>query len=286
MESPNVVCFSHNGQKIITAGFRSDRMLQIFDLHRPGRESTRLQLGKTRRSRDGQKGLGSAISWQPNLLAVGTYSPGSIYLYDDRAQSTEVATIITGKCVVGHGKGHGRKTKHYFLDDELSFSAAKVQWYQSRARGGVTQLEFHQDQCSLFSSSRRSDAVLQWDLRRLSSHAGFCPGVASYATDNETNQRLEFALNDSQVWIGGRDKCVRVYSQTSRKLLATLEDLSDAVNGVSLSTQASGKTLLAVANGSRQFPSEDDLDEEDPSMYPPGANELRLFEVANPAVGA
>jgi hypothetical protein len=68
--------------------------------------------------------------------------------------------------------------------------------------------------------------------------------------------------------------------------MATLEDLPDAANGVSLSTQPSGKALLAVACGSRHFPSEDDLDEDDPSMYPSGANELCLFDVADPAEGA
>jgi hypothetical protein len=270
MESPTTLSFANNGQQIVTGGFRTERMLQVFDLNRPGREaSSILKLGKTRRSKDGQKGLVSALSASAhNILAVGTYSPGSIYLYDLRAQSTEVAEIdVTGTCVVGHGKAHsGRKRKHFVDENEedlLNFSAAKMKWYQSRARSGVTQLEFSHDCQYLYSASRRSNAILQWDMRRLSS-SSFCPAIASYETDNDTNQRIEFALWEDNLWVGGRDKCIRVYEQSkSGKLKCKMDGFRDAVNGVSL-TSLGDKTLLASASGSRQFPSEQDWDEDDP----------------------
>ena len=63
MESPTVAIFSGNGQKILAAGFRTDRTIHIFDAAVPGRDSTILHLGKTRRSSDGQKGLVSALSF-------------------------------------------------------------------------------------------------------------------------------------------------------------------------------------------------------------------------------
>lgn len=269
MESPATVCFANNGRQIIAGGFRTDRMLHVFDLNRPGRETAIvLKLGKTRRSKDGQKGLVSALSvasTQQNLLAVGTYSPGSIYLYDVRTQTTPVAELVVdGSCVVGHGKSHSRKRKH-FVDpddgtDSLNFSAAKVQWYQSRARGGVTQVEFSPDCQYLLSSSRRSNAVLQWDLRRLSS-SSFCPGVASYETCSDTNQRLGFAFDgEDRLVVGGQDKCVRVYTLNGTvSLVAKFDDFGDAVNGVSLH-DFEGKKLMATAVGSRKFPSDEDWD--------------------------
>jgi WD40 repeat protein len=310
VESPSVVAFSPDGQRIITGGFRTDRMLHIFDLSRPGRDSTILKLGKTRRSKDGQKGLASAIAirGQDNLLAVGTYSPGSIYLYDARAQHTqqEVAIIqLSGTCIVGHGKSHGRKRKHFVVEatsaaataattsdeeeDVLNFSAAKVKWFQTRARGGVTQLEFSQCGNVLYSASRRSNALLGWDLRKLSTHA-FCPGVSTFATDNDTNQRLEFTLHSSHVYVGGRDGRVCIYDESSQGLVGTLDTqkvqgggcVGGAANGVSLS-DSTGRTLLAVACGSRKFPTENDWDCEDPysSSTCQEGGSLGLHEVRN-----
>jgi WD40 repeat protein len=124
MESPNVVEFTPDGNRIFAAGFQSDRTIQVFDTAMPGREpSAKLRLGKTRRSSDGQKGLISAIAFpsstddsaNPHLFAVGTYSPGSIYIYDDRASPSPVANVIlnTGVCIVGHGKSFARKKRRF-----------------------------------------------------------------------------------------------------------------------------------------------------------------------------
>ena len=276
MESPSVVSFGRNGQTILMGGFRTDRMLHVFDVNRPGRESMSVwRLGKTRRSKDGQKGLVSALAsctWPNNLIAVGTYAPGSIYLYDDRVPSTEVASmVITGTCVVGHGKAHARKSKHFLSrdtdGDDLTFSAAKVRWFQSRSRGGVTSLKWDEEHFHyLYSVSRRSNAVLAWDVRRLSSMSHVCPGVASYETSNETNQRLDFAIHESRLWVGGMDAKIRVYQLSSRELIGQMDDsLKDTVNGVSLSN-SNGKTLLAVSLGSRKFPSDDDWDNDLPAI--------------------
>ena len=331
MESPSVVSFCENGRQIVTGGFRTDRMLQIFDLNRSGREPLHtLKLGKTRRSKDGQKGLVSAIAsgscvqgfagTHPhyNLLAVGTYSPGSIYLYDTRCyQASDVSSItsVSGTCIVGHGKSHGRKRKHFRYenhednddDDILNFSAAKIKWYQTRAQGGVTQLQFSPNSHDhlLYSASRRSNAVLAWDLRRLSSMSSpslastsaHCPGVASYETNNDTNQRLQFSFRDhngnSQLWIGGKDGCVRVYDCQSHQLFEKIEiedggvDYSQAVNGVSLFNPSQcTKSLLAVTVGSRQFPTESywNMDEDDHSDLPSGgAESIRIYELCQQA---
>ena len=158
MESPTVVTFTPDGSRIFASGFRTDRTIHKFDTNIPGKESDILKLGKTRRSKDGQKGIVSALSFPEgnsafagiNVFAVGTYSPGSIYVYDDRLSNDSPAgTVLNGGVsVVGHGRSFGRKKRRFveILDQDTSssdekeqqdiFAAAKVSWYQARARSG------------------------------------------------------------------------------------------------------------------------------------------------------
>jgi len=331
MESPTTLCFVENGRKLVTGGLKSDRLLHIFDINRPGREHSPpiLKLGKTRRSKDGQKGLVSAMAYSESrgVIAIGTYSPGSIYLYDLRTYSkSAVAEVVMSSststsfggsvCVVGHGKRekkNNNKRKRFvpttMCDDNngssnnitnTTFSAAKKQWYCTRTRGGVTQVEFDDSGNGhyLFSTSRRSNAILQWDLRKISS-SSYCPGIASFETDNDTNQRIEFQIYGDQIWTGGRDGCVRVYSHRKSTseispLLAKFDGFRDCVNGISLHSDSTidtqqlesnmhdessdncddedcnsssvKKSLLAVAIGSRQFPSDKDWESDDPHI--------------------
>jgi hypothetical protein len=84
------------------------------------------------------------------------------------------------------------------------------------------------------------------------------------------------------LYVGGRDNCVRVYDATSGKLNTTIDCLGDAANGVSHG-YLNGRSLLAVASGSRKFLSENDFDDVDGSSAPilpvevPG--HLRLFDL-------
>jgi len=320
MESPTLVKFSPHGDKIVTAGYRTDRMILLFDSSRPGKSGCRLQLGKTKRSSDGQKGLVSALAFNhssdavaPNsLLAVGTYAPGTIYMYDFRQGCQQPAgTIWNGSCIVGHGKNHhSKKRKFHFEsanennmaeDETISggdmFSAAESKWYSRRVQRGITQLEFDA-QGLLYSASRNSDAVLVWDVRMLSGHDDLehlpVRGYASYAANMQTNQRMEFALDSvsSRLWVGGCDDGnVSVYdtaSESSRSgsgkpvqtLTVTSCGLGDAVNGLSYH---SGYDMLAVATGSRRFPPEGAYDEDDNSVAsncPPGS--LQLYKWNSP----
>jgi len=316
MESPTVAEFSPDGQRLVTGGFRSDRALRVFDTAVPGRDCATLRMGKTRRSSDGQKGLVSAVGIQQhtNLLAVGTYTPGSIYLYDLRSSGTKPSgTILAGQCVVGHGQNSSRRAKKTKKrsyqrvspdgmgtaddgadDDDANagnderneggwFSAAKHKWFHARTRGGVTQLRFAPDGAdvpALYSTSRRSNAVLCWDLRMLSDTNAVC-GLRSFDTDNDTNQRLEFDLHDDTLYVGGNDRCVRAYDTKTGNLIDTIAGLDDTANGTSFGScsQNGDVAFLAVATGSRHFPSEDDLDRNDaiyPLQQPPNAS-LRLY---------
>ena len=362
MESPTVVEFSPDGGRIFAAGFRTDRTLHVFRTELPGRESDVLRLGKTRRSKDGQKGMISSVAFpqyhtdagggmmgnllhNPAIFAVGCYSPGSIYIYDDRMPSEDNpgGTVLHGGiCVVGHGKAFSRRKRRFASiskdvagvgnnDDDVTenkgghgaeeegeegediFSAAKVKWYQSRARGGITQLTWSPaGDHILYSASRRSDAVLAWDLRMLSGDASRpIRGMAAYARDGDTNQRLEFCFDDygKHMFVASRDRCVKVYDVATAKLVGEINawDVDSPINGVSYkSTSAWGRKggLLSVALGARQFPSFDCNDngqasddnaeveknngnntctckaEEVNSLAPTASGELRVYHVS------
>ncbi|KAL7535054.1 hypothetical protein ACHAXR_006242, partial [Thalassiosira sp. AJA248-18] len=248
MEGPTVVEFSPDGRRIYGTGFKSDRTIAVFDTSIPGREGMIARLGKTRRSSDGQKGIPSAISFPKcasgggggpsNVFAVGTYSPASIYIYDDRMSThfNPAGTIVLrgGLTVVGHGRAFSRKKRRFGQvdnnqdekeDDENNlFSSARVNWFQSRARGGVTQLMWAPPTSNnpyvLFSASRRSNTVVSWDVRALSGKdldgdsRPIC-GLQSYARDGDTNQRLEFDLDGCGkrlfVGSGSSEGVVKIY---------------------------------------------------------------------------
>jgi WD40 repeat protein len=290
LESPVVAAFDHGGTKIAAGGFRTDRTLHLFDVAVPGRESTVLRLGKTRRSSDGQKGMVSSLvfSKDDKCLAVGTYGPGSIYVYDCRQERPSGSILSnSGICVVGHGRNHGRKKRRFSAvenrnhheadgveptngdgeEDASSWlTSAKIKWYHSRVQGGVTQLLFSPREYFLLSTSRRSDAVLMWDLRMMSDDPEHrsrpVAGYASYATKNDTNQRLQFDLDDSgdSLFVGGVDGRVRAYATATGELMGIIggRDAQPA-NGVSL-TRTGSRRLLAVSSGARKFPTEEELE--------------------------
>lgn len=285
LESPTIVSFSPDGQHIFCGGFRTNRCIHVFDTNLPGRESTISLLGKTRRSSDGQKGILSAICHSQNsnnLLAVGTFSPGSIYLYDQRTMGT-VGTILNGVCVVGHGKSHSKKKRRFATIDDNDnnfdgdlFSSAKIRWFQSRAQGGVTQLKFG-DNGTLFSASRRSDAVLAWDIRMMTSLESSRPicGIQSYPADHDTNQRLQFDFDThGRLLVGGRDNCVRIYHIPTGTLVDTISGLHSAVNGVSCHGD-----FVALSVGSRVFPDDEfyNTDDNDDMAKPVVRGTLELY---------
>lgn len=299
MESASVVTFDPTGAKICAGGFRTDRTLHVFATSEPGRSSTLLRIGKTRRSSDGQKGLISSLAYSPdgNLLAVGTFSPGSIYVYDERSGSQPSGTILTGLCVVGHGRSHSRKKRRFVAVDKDEtteesrmdwLSSAKIKWFLARAQSGVTQLRFAPNtDYVLYSASRRSSAILAWDLRMLGGKEEYqsnpIAGFGSFETDNDTNQRIEFDLDTegSTLYTGGRDGCVRIYDVQSGELQGKIDGLEDAANGVSYGQLPStSNAFLAVASGSRRFPSEEELENDPVSIHsdgPPGY--LRLYKL-------
>jgi len=271
LEAPLVVDMV--ADRLVAGGFR-DRTLHIFALDRPGRDSTVLRVGKTRRSSDGQKGIISAmdVTSQPNVWLMGTYAPGSLYIYDSRT-SGGAGSVFSGTCLVGHGKNN-KKGRFATLEEDDNgtewLSASKVDWFVNKTQGGVTQVQMTND-FSVYSASRRANSVLAWDLRVLSGNPDYqnqpIMGVGSFTTSSDTNQRLEFDLSKdgSTLYVGGLDSCCRVYDTRSSKLLHTITGLDRANNGVSCAC-VGNKAMLALVTGTRHF-EEDHIMQEQGSLY-------------------
>ncbi|KAI8815319.1 WD40-repeat-containing domain protein [Cladochytrium replicatum] len=123
--TPISACFNLDGSKIY-CGFYNH--IQVFDTERPGRDSERISITKTRKSRDGQKGLISTLCFNPDhsgLFAAGSFS-GSLGLYD---------------------------------------SCTNKMLYTLNKLGGVTQAKFSPDGCFLFAASRKRKEIVCWDIR-------------------------------------------------------------------------------------------------------------------------
>lgn len=257
-DSPLTVKFSPNGSHLVCGGFQTDRFLSIFDTNRPGKSGMVRKLGKTKRSSDGQKGLVSSVSFaqfSPHILAVGTFTPGSIYLYDIRSSSAVVTfSHIDSMAIVGHGKNFQLKSVE---DEEDNFlSQAKIKWFQRRVKNGVTQLEFCNNDFTLVSACRNSDAVVSWDVRRMTCGSETPVGVSKgYSANLESNQRIGFHVHNENLYVGGRNKTVSVYNISSGNLLRTIP-MPDVVNDVSIDASTG---LLAVSLGERSFDEDDGL---------------------------
>lgn len=65
----NSLAFNTTGDKLF-AGF--DRMIRFFDISQPGRDFRARPLSKTRRSRDGQRGIISTLHFNPDHSKYGT----------------------------------------------------------------------------------------------------------------------------------------------------------------------------------------------------------------------
>lgn len=80
-----------------------DSAIEVFDFNCPGAPATRLKTCPTRKSREGQKGIISALAFSPDgsgTFAAGSYS-GSISLYGEDSGEDRLAEIEMGESSAG-----------------------------------------------------------------------------------------------------------------------------------------------------------------------------------------
>ncbi|KAI9103286.1 WD40-repeat-containing domain protein [Phlyctochytrium arcticum] len=125
--APTALTFNLDGSSIY-CGFENH--IQIFSVDRPGNTGKRVQITPTKKSRKGQKGLVSAIAFNPDrsgMYALGTFAR-SVGLYDE-------------------------------LNNDL------LHLLHLTDGAGITQTQFTPDGRKLLVASRKSDAIKVWDIR-------------------------------------------------------------------------------------------------------------------------
>lgn len=152
----------------------------MFDTSRPGRDgSINVQTTPTRKSKEGQKGIISCISFNPDrsgLFAIGSFS-GSFGLYD--ANNNDPVLLIRDKAAVG----------------------------------SVTQVQFSLDGHRLFLAARQSDHIDCWDIRNMGEKLYSLYRLRG----GRTNQRIGFSLDTTGnvLATGDLDGSVRYFDVSS-----------------------------------------------------------------------
>jgi telomerase Cajal body protein 1 len=217
----NSLAFNATGDKIF-AGY--DRMVRFFDVTQPGRQFTARPLCKTRKSRQGQRGIISTLHFNPDysgIYAAGSYN-GTTYVY----------TEDTGEellCLRDHdGKG-------------------------------ITQVQFSPDGRYLYTAARRDSSIHCWDIRQSTQIVQ----SFSRQADTNQRIEFDVHCSGKYLLTGSRDGRALLYDVSTGALLDTSAELftfGDAVNGVSFFPDGT-RGRVALTTGQRHYDLPDDMDD-------------------------
>lgn len=212
---PNSVAYSVDGTRIY-AGLTSS--VQVFETDRPGRAVHSFNTNPSRKSTDGIKGLVSTISIsraQPSLYALGFFT-SMVAFYTETSDTPCGILKVPG--------------------------------------GGVSDVKFAANGVHVWTSARRNNQLLCWDLRMLHEEPVF-----SVTRPGMTNQRLYFDLDTSGRYVATGD-------ENGSILVNNLHDEnSETVSFASHSSPVASVAwhpslpILTSASGRRQFDDEENL---------------------------
>ncbi|KDQ56127.1 hypothetical protein JAAARDRAFT_36912 [Jaapia argillacea MUCL 33604] len=181
--APHSLAFNVSASKLY-CGFED--AIEVFDLHSPG-EGTRLQTTPSKKTKDGLKGIISALAFYPSYelgyFAAGSLSPSS-------ATSSNIALFSesTGEKAIGYlgldGNGGG-------------------------VRASVTQLQFNPAKPQLlYASFRRTGLIYAWDLRGNMSIPiqQFRKNDDGRRETSDTNQKMRFDVDIGGKWLAVGDQ--------------------------------------------------------------------------------
>ncbi|TFK36239.1 WD40-repeat-containing domain protein [Crucibulum laeve] len=169
--APHSLAFNLTADKLY-CGFED--AIEVFDVSRPG-EGTRLPTTPSKKSKDGLKGIISALSFSPSYGSDGFYAAGCL---SPTPSNIAIFTEAQGE--------------------------VPVMFVGGGPRAGVTQIQFNPTQPHMmYAAFRRTGAVYSWDLRAavdkplkiyqaypLSVHNGLGSGQGP-----ETNQKMRFDID-------------------------------------------------------------------------------------------
>ncbi|KAF9428063.1 Telomerase Cajal body protein 1 [Podila epigama] len=221
-----------------------------LDGSKPGKDSTKRPTCPTRRSKKGQKGVISCLTFNPdhsNLYAAGSYLK-TIGLYDARAD--ELLLLLRDKPL------NARKRVKRSQDAALDSKAGPLIIGQDTRRapmGAVTQVQFSSDGLYLYSASRQDPYIRCWDIRNTAQvlHRLERPGAL-------TNQRISFDLSSDGKWLstGDMNGDISIFD-LSAPADAEMERLKVRIRGhndvISAATFHPSNSMLATSSGQRKY---------------------------------
>ncbi|KAI5900493.1 uncharacterized protein SCHCODRAFT_02608063, partial [Schizophyllum commune H4-8] len=237
--APHSLAFNLSAQRIY-CGFED--AIEVFDVMVPG-EGTRLPTTPSKKSKDGLKGIISALAFCPSyasdVFAAGTLSPheGNIALF--RESDGEIPLAFLG----------------------------------GGLRAGVTQLHFNPMQPHLlYAAYRRRPEILCWDLR-----SGMTAPLATFVDPTApnpntlTNQKMRFDIDITGRWLSTGDQAGHLLVFDLTKASGPTEPQHEVETieiGPACKVEAHGdaigsvafqplQPIVATASGSRYF----DVDE-------------------------
>ncbi|KAI9596103.1 hypothetical protein BDF19DRAFT_40987 [Syncephalis fuscata] len=236
---PTALTFNLDGSRIY-AGY--ENMIEAFYIDRPGSQSVKYPTTPSRYSKKGQKGLISSLAFNPDrsgLYAASSFT-GTIGLYTEQ-------------------------------DQQLIYTLAG-------SDAGITQVKFTPDGNYLYSTSRKQNAILGWDVRQTGSI------LHRLEREHTTNQRLTFDIDPlgHRLVTGDQNGGITIFDIQTKT--SSIEDSSSfSTHWAALHQDICSATefhpiyhtsILASCSGQRKFPldlEENDSDNDD--VVPSTVNE-------------
>ncbi|ORY06980.1 WD40 repeat-like protein [Basidiobolus meristosporus CBS 931.73] len=217
MIGSNSLCFNLDGTKLY-CGFNN--AIHIFDTARPGRDCSKIATTPSRKSRKGQKGVISCISFNPDrsgLYAAGSYSK-TVGLYAEN--DNKLLSLLKGP------------------------------------QGGLTQVQFSPDGRYLYSVSRKEDEIYCWDIR----DTGEVLFTLKRYGDTNQRISFDVDLSGRFLLTGDQNGMLSTYSvnpsSSQAELVLSLPAHEDLISAASFHPTL---PLLLTCSGQRKFQiSEDD----------------------------
>ncbi|EPS99976.1 hypothetical protein FOMPIDRAFT_1030645 [Fomitopsis schrenkii] len=191
--APHSIAFNATADRFY-CGFED--AIEVFDVQRPG-AGTRLNVTPSKKSKDGLKGIISALAFSPDAHS-GVFAAGSLSPPAPSSSNIAIFSEATGEAPI------------MFLGTE-KFSRAP----SPDIRASVMQLMFNPTQpYMLYASFRRHATIYAWDLRGDVSYPVYAFGEealgsamkATSGVDTRTNQKLKFDIDISGSVLGVGDQ--------------------------------------------------------------------------------
>ncbi|KAI8996250.1 WD40-repeat-containing domain protein [Trametes punicea] len=208
--APHSLAFNVNANRLY-CGFED--AIEIFDIHYPG-EGNRLHTTPSKKSRDGLKGIISALAFCPDMSS-GMYAAGSLSPSSPSSSNIAIFSEETGEVPIMFVGAEG--SKH-----EVGYGA----------RASVSQLMFNPARpYLLYASFRRMASIYCWDLRADVSRAVEVlnrEGLPISGNERQaaTNQRLRFDIDYGGRWLstGDQDGGISVFDLAAHPESALAEN--------------------------------------------------------------